>query len=142
MSTDSKMLNKDMIDLYKSSEQYQQRKNTIHKMNRWNAFREERTKLIDRYMALRKLKERAEFIVKQVYIKKIFKKVSSNLVIARKNYHTRLRGRWLAMLIAIKWKNKHKKYGPNMMVYDLNRIRQRLTFTAQVTHDNHVKFAK
>ena len=61
--------------------------------------------------------------MRQAFLKKVFVRAAENLVVARARYQNMLRGRWLAVTIATRWKNKAKRYGAGVPVYHENRIR-------------------
>lgn len=79
MSTEKKKLDKELLGLYKNRTQFDRRNLAIDKVNKWIVFRENRAYLIDRYIALRKIQDRCEQIVKMIYVKKVFKIFTANI---------------------------------------------------------------
>ena len=66
-----------------------------------------------------------------IFVKKVFKTFGENKIKARKLYYDRLRGKFMAITIAVKWKNLKKRYGPNQSNINLKRIRHALTLKGQ-----------
>lgn len=129
----------DFVDLRRvllESAQSQKRNKIFEKQDKWNQFRLKRQKIIDKYITLRKNQEKALPIIKYVILQKILNTLDANIKEANRRYELKIRGKFMSLIMSIRWIKRMKRFRPNINELYVEKIRHRFTFLALISKDN------
>ena len=117
----------------RTSLECQKRDERIHELGKWDRFRVNRVKVIDEYIAARKLQTIAEHYAKHCKIRQVL--ISINGVYGEEKRQTliKLKGRFMSLVIAQVWRKRSKRWCAQPDDYsELYRNRSRRTFAVSL----------
>ena len=117
-----------------NTQQVIKRQNTIDSNRRWQEFRHRREKVVDEYVQSRKIQAMAQIIMRQYWLRYIFKQFNSNFQKSLRIRNIKQQILFSVLKIAARWRERCRKYGNNLDWIFRNKIRQSVSFQINIQY--------
>lgn len=124
----------DILKLYKDSTELDKRSITLDKQNKWNVFRDIRTKVIDRYIFCKKMQHRLQTTLQFLFLRQILRKLSKNFKTKQRIYERKIKGKFCVLVIANRWLRLRRRFAPDFPQIIRNNIRKSFSLVS-VTYE-------
>lgn len=107
-----------------------ERKIKLFNQQKWERFRQNRTIIVDKYVAARKTQTIAEFYVKLIDLLFILKHISACYAENKRECLKKLKGVYMNLVIAQIWRRRSKKFRAEPYLYEnvyINKMRHIMT---------------
>ena len=102
---------------------------------KWNRFREARTEIADRYLALKRVQRQAEGVVLLIFVHEIIKQMKANFEEEEYLREVQLHSAFMCLKIFYLWRKRLTRHGGNIKAIMKKKVIVRSTFIGVLTHE-------